>query len=481
MSRLHPALGPVSRVAAVGVVVAGLLVGADRVGTPSTEAPPPEEVGEVATGQASLVCPGDPFAGDGAPDATIEGAVTLVPAGEDVLAGLVTPSDEPGATALTPGEVSGEPGSTMRTADLPADPVQATASGESAPGLIAGQQLVASGEEAHGLAVTPCGQPAADQWLVSGGGQPGRQERLVLANPGANPVTADLTFLTAEGPAEPGGGQGVVVPAGGRTVVLLDGLSGTETAQAVRVETSGGQVSAAVSDRWLDGLDPSGVELVGPTAAPSTRQVLPANANGAERGIVIAAPGEDDAVVEIRSIGEDGEESVDVTTVPGGSLAEVELPEAEGLHSWVLESDSPVVAGAWTLTGEAAGPDDTTVRDLSWSVAAPEIGQLGGVSVPTEVGDGSRALLDVVAGDEEASVEVLVRRGDDTQTQELRVPAGQSRSVDVAGADAAWVRTSAPGVRAGLLVQSVGQTQLAGTPVLPTPLTVRDVPVVALD
>ena len=27
MSRLHPALGPVSRVAAVGVVVAGLLVG----------------------------------------------------------------------------------------------------------------------------------------------------------------------------------------------------------------------------------------------------------------------------------------------------------------------------------------------------------------------------------------------------------------------------------------------------------------------
>ena len=64
-------------------------------------------------------------------------------------------------------------------------------------------------------------------WLLGGGAQPGRRERVVLTNPGPNPVTVDLSVLGTRGPVPSPNGRGIVVAPYGRTVVLLDAIAGT--------------------------------------------------------------------------------------------------------------------------------------------------------------------------------------------------------------------------------------------------------------
>ena len=68
-----------------------------------------------------------------------------------------------------------------------------TARGPLAPGLAALQTTVSTeGDDRAGVAA-PCAAPKADLWLVAGGGGSTRRERVVLTNPGANPVSADVT------------------------------------------------------------------------------------------------------------------------------------------------------------------------------------------------------------------------------------------------------------------------------------------------
>lgn len=490
--RVHP----VARVVAVGAVAAAALAGAATAGTPETGRATTASAGvaddrDVAVEETTLTCPGDPYAGQqGAgerqdpPD--VQGEARVEDPGTEVLEGLVNPPDGGRPATIDAGPSGGDaeaPGAVEGLAD---DPVTARGTGTTAPGLVASQVLTADGGSGdgdgdaagggggHGLAVTPCAPPAADLWLVAGGGQPGRQERLVLTNPGGNPLTADVTFLTADGPADPGAGQDVVVPPGGRTVLSLDALSGTGTPQVVHVQSTGGRVTAAISDTWREGLTASGLELVGPTAAPSTRLVLPGNANGSERGLLLGAPGDQDAVVDVRAVGEQQSRSVAVETVPAGGIAEVELPVVPGVHSWVVESDEPVVAGGWARTDPGRGG----VRDVAWSVAAPSVGRLGGAALPA-LGEGTRSFVEVVAPDDApVEAEIFVSASGESTTRQVRVPAGRSQAVDVGAASAVWVRTEDDGVRSAVLISRPSDAQLTSLPVLPVPLTVRDVPVV---
>ena len=124
------------------------------------------------------------------------------------------------------------------------------------------------------------GTPAAESWLIGGAEAPGRQERILLVNSGANPVTVDLDVFGRTGQIAAPAAQGITVPAQGRTTFLLDAVAGSEAAPLVRVRTRGGLVQALLNDSWLDGITPRGVENVGATAAPALRQVLPAVPGG---------------------------------------------------------------------------------------------------------------------------------------------------------------------------------------------------------
>lgn len=476
-------LQPVARVLAVGVLAAAVIIGTDRLGAAPSASPTPSSPERVAATTSTGYCPGDPFAGaeDVDTEVRVSGAAAVHAAPAEALEGLVTPSEQPGRVGLSalsrvPDRATEEkptsgPPSESRT-DL-TEPVRSQATQEHAPGAVAMQSVVAGGEQASGIAAVPCTAPTADAWLVAGGGEKGRQERLVLVNPGGNAVTARLEVLGAKGEETD---ESVVVPARGRSVVLLDGIGRTDTPQAVHVTSSGGLVVPTIVDHHLDGLTPAGVDTVTPTAQPGTRRVIPANPNGDERGVVIGVPGEGDAVVEIRSVDQNGSRSATVETVPAGSVVDVELPERPGLHSWVLESDVPVVAAAHVTT---TGSDGT--RDMAWSVATPPFGSLGGVALPTGPEDDVRRYIHLTADDGAARAEVLIQRDGEVSTEEVSLEEGHAGTVAVGDAEAVWIRPSSGSVHAAALLLGSSESRrprATSLPIHPLRVAVRDVEVV---
>lgn len=485
MSRTGPRrtgwIQPIARVVGVGVLAAGVVLGADQLG--SVSAGPSLETSErVAATSATSFCPGDPFAGGEDKESSVEvaGSVAAFAAPDEVLDGVITPSDEPGRVTLSslagPKSTADEKptsGPTSDKSDDLDDPVMARGTQERAPGLVAGQSFVADGKQATGLAAVPCTAPTADAWLVAGGGEEGRQEHLVLANPGGNAVNTRIEVLGAKGDDTD---QSVVVPAHGRHVVLLDGIGGTDAPQAVHVSSTGGLVVPTIVDRHLDGLTPAGVETVSPTTEPATRQVIPANADGDDRGMVIGVPGSRDAVVEIRRVDSSGSRGAKVTTVPGGDLADVELPAGKGVHSWVVESDEPVVAAAHLRTA-GSGRE----KDMAWSVATPPFATLGGAALPQKAPGDVRRQLDITAADGSATADVLVQRDGRISTDTVSVEEGHSTSVSIGAAEAVWVRPTKGAVHAAVLLigrEGAGTPRTTSLPLLPSRVAMRDIDVV---
>lgn len=468
---------PLARVVTVAALSAAIVLGAGRLGAVSSDPAAPEVGEEVAAASVTSYCPGDPFAEQSQIEVT--GAVGVHAAPSDVLRGVVTPNDEPGrlsigglsgASADTEASEPPKSGPASATSDELEGPVRVRATQERAPGVVVGQSLAAGGEQGSGLAAVPCTAPTADAWLVSGGAQDGRQERLVLTNPGANAVSVTIDALGAEGE------ESVVVPAYDREVVLLDAIGGTDTPQAVHVSSSNGLVVPTIVDHHLDGLTPAGVETSVPTRSPDRRQVIPATADGDERGMVIGVPGGRDAVVQIRGLGADGSQGATVETVPAGGVVDIDLPEVSGVHSWLVESDEPVVAAAH-LTTEAS--DGT--RDMAWSVATEAFSSLGGVALPTGPGDDVTRSVDVVADEGPATAEVLALHDGSVSVEEITIEAGHSTAVDVGAAEAVWVRPTSGSVHAAALLTSGDGGARALTtslPILTSRVAVRDIEVV---
>ncbi len=470
-------LHPVARAVAVGALAAGVVLGADRLGVVSSE-PVAERTGErVAATDVTAYCPGDPLADSSEVDVT--GSVAAHAAPDEVLRGIVAASGVPGE--ITIGELSDDPTEDAQTGAPeggPADvveagleePVRVRARGDHAPGAAVVQSFVAGGDRATGLAAVPCRAPTADSWLVSGGAEEGRQEHLVLTNPGANAVSVTVEALGGESE------ESVVVPPREREVVLLDAVGGTDAPQAVHVTSSNGLVVPTIVDHHLDGLTPAGVETSVPTRSPSRRQVIPAGAGGDGRGIVVGVPGGSDAVVQVRSLGEDGSRSATVETVPAGSAADLDLPDTSGAHAWVVESDEPVVAAAH-LTREAS--DGT--RDMAWSVSTAAIRTLGGVALPPDPGDDVSRAVSVAAGEEPASAEVLALREGRVTTEKVSLEGGHSAAVPVGEAEAVWVRPTSGAVHAAALLtggDDAREARATSLPIESSRVAVRDIEVV---
>lgn len=489
MSRRWPSGGWVHGAGRVGVVAAaaaGVVIGAGHIGAAPAQ---PDTSSGGARSAASLTtsfCPGDPFTGGdkGTPRVDVTGGVAAHAAPSQVLDGVITPSDEPGeitideVSAATPDSSDGTPRSGPMSVDvdtLDEQPQRVRGTADHAPGLEVTQSFTASGKRVRGLAATPCLAPTADAWLVAGGGERVRQERLVIVNPGGNAVTARLDVVGTTQTDSPD--RSVVVPAHGRRVVLLDAIGGTSAPQAVHVTATGGLVVPTIVDNHLDGLTPAGVETVSPTMAPSTRLVLPGNVRGSSRGMVLAAPGTRDAVVQIRRLGDDPSRGVKVVTIPANEVVDVDLPAGGGgVHSWVVESDEPVVAAAHVTTTDGSGRSD-----MAWSVATPSFSGLGGVALPAAPADVQRA-VDITAPDGPASVDVLVL--DDGAVTTERIDLEEDRSAALAvkssSASAVWVRPRSGRVHAAALFlgrDGGRQAMATSVPVLPARVSVRDVPV----
>lgn len=449
--------------------------------------------GQVAVASSALFCPGAELAGvEGVPSVPTTPAIIGAAAPAEAIAPTKLPSTtgdlqvgigRGGALAMGTTATGAARSTDARTPVAATiagpDPALVSATGALAPGLIASQQTDAAGKTVAGLAALPCLTPTAEAWLTGGSGAPGRQERLLLVNPGANAVTVDLDVFGKAGPIDAPGGRGIVVPPRARTSVLLDALAEGEASPAFHLVSRGGFVVAALGDYWLDGVTPRGLEDLAPLAAPGTRLVVPGIAADLPARIRVIGAGEGEALVQVRALTVDGPRALPggrgVLRVPAGSVGELAIPAPEAMLALEITADQPVTAAV--LSAPPSG------RDFAWSIATAPATSLAAAAYPALPADSPRhRTLALAAVDGPVTAQITIRTADGaTRTATIDVPADASRTFDVSDSIAVWMRpTSGAGQLHAAVTTSAPAGEgfvLAGLPLQPVRLTVAPVTV----
>ncbi len=387
--------------------------------------------------RVSQVCSGAELTGiKGVPDVPVSGTVATALAPSDLLPALARGS---GSLTLTSGskdvaeDTSREQSSSVR---LPASgPVLVSGVGALAPGVSVTQEWRLDGKDLRGLATAPCAAGASDQWLLGGGGGPGRLERLVLTNPGANPVSADVTVHGSAGPV--GDPKAVSVPAAGRVSLLLDAIAPGEERPAVEVNAEGGGLHATLADTWADGSTALGAESVAPASAPGTLQVLPGVVVDGATSVRVVVPGDQDAVVRLTALGRDGLVPLGgetVANVSAGAVGEIPVTGlAAGMYAVVVRADVDVVAAAMSRIGDGSVPGE-----FAWTPSSDVLNAVGGAALPATSGVQRTLSLAAVGGASTADVVTLV--GAKATTQRVNLLADRTAVIPLEGATSVWVQ-----------------------------------------
>ncbi|MEO6411112.1 MAG: DUF5719 family protein [Pedococcus sp.] len=463
---MNVSVSGIVRTALVTAAGAGIVVGAmHSQGAFAVASTKPVDT---ATGSAtnpvrssSLLCPGPEFKGvKGVDDLDVGARVAAAAAPVRALTGTA-PATAPGQVGLSrmPRGSLG-PQVTARGVTLLADQTRAegvlvSASESMAAGVAAAQSwLVPSGDQ-RSLGGAACGQPGAEFWIMAGGGAPGRQERLVLTNPGGNAVTADVTLHGAKGAVSSPNGKGIVVPAHGRTAFLLDSINSDLANPVVHVVADGGVVGAVVNDLWLDGTRAGGSDDAMPTAAPSRDQVIPAVAVDGQSVLRVAVPGNDEAVVQARVLTAQGPRALPaggVIRIDGGAVRDIDISALPvGTVGLQVRADVPIVAAA-VVTRTAPGKPG----DFAWTSSTPPITGVAGMPLVDPAGAPTplQRSLSVTSSGDTAGIEVVTVDAQGVETSrrpEIGVDA--TTVLDLTGATSVWVhRVSGNGqVRAGVV------------------------------
>jgi hypothetical protein len=487
MRVLPPSLARSRAAGLVGVGV-GLLLGATYLPAPIDVAAR-QDPGTAARAAAdpvtysASVCPGPEALGvEGLRDSSAQRvAVLAASAPAAALPGAFVPDGGRGSLmvgGLPPGGTWPSPvtirGQVVAAQLSEARSAMVTASGELAAGTVATQWSWSATGSTRGLVTSACLPAAASSWLIAGGAEPGRLEHLVLSNPGANPVTVDLSILGVGGPIQSPNGEGILVAGNARTVILLDAVAGSEPAPVVHVTVRGGKVAAVLSDTWLDGVVPRGGDDAVPTAAPAREQVIAGVPVNGRARLRVAVPGDGEAVVQSRVLTRSGPRPLpadSVTRVGGGSARDIELgslpPDAYAVQ---VRADVPVVAAVMVDSRRAA----SAPSDLAWSVASPPIRTLAGMALPASSVKGSTQWLDCAATSQAAAIRVTTVGADGrASTKEVAIAADSVSRVPLKGASSngptsVWVTPGSGLVRTAVVTQL---TDASGPMLSLTPLT----------
>lgn len=462
---MKPIVGGVLRAVGLGAVAVGLVAGANQVNGRVDVSQSTRPLGATTTSPvttAEVVCAGQELAGvGGVKDVLVQQQVGAAAAPGEALAGLTLP---PGGQIQVPNGrqpllTTDKRGQTLPVPVPGGGLIRAIGHGGLAPGLAATQEWAAQAKDLRGLATAPCGVPAPESWLVGGGAAPGRQERIVLVNPGANEVTADIAVHGRAGLVTGAAGSSATVPARGRKVLLLDAIAPSEAAPIIRVVATGGSLWATLSDTWLDGSIPAGAESTTRVAAPSTRLVVPGVNLGGPATLRIGVPGAQEAVVSARLIGPDGGKPLvgrSVIRVAAGGVAELPLKAAAGgTYAVEVRSDEPVVGSVLTTARAGAAPGD-----FAWSVATEPLEELAGAPfAPAPEGQPRTRSLTLVATGGAVQVTVMtVDAAGRVNTQDLNLPADTSAAVGVGAPASVWVRRNGgSGELRGSIVSASGR------------------------
>ncbi len=481
------------RTLAVAVTGTALVLGAYYLPAPldlaRASAPAPAVTPRTApVAVAQAICPGPEELGvAGLKDSRVQiSSVTAVSAPPEALpvgfgagqgAGSLTLSGLPtGGTWSAPVTVRGQVASGQIST---AQSALVAGAGAIAPGTVATQRSWIKTGDDRGLFTAACMPAAPSSWLIAGGAQPGRRERLVLTNPGPNPVTVDLFVLGVKGPVQSPNGRGLVVGPYSRTVILLDAIAGSEPSPVVQVHAQGGEIAAVLSDTWLDGVVPRGGDDAMPVANPAREQVIAGASVVGRATLRVAVPGNNEAVVQSRVLTQTGPLALPaggVTRVAAHSTKDIDLGSLPpGAYAVQVRADVPVVAAAMVERRVAAGSHS----DLAWSGASTPIRTVAGMALHRAADGGLIERLDLAATKDAASVLVTTVGTDGkVSTKEVAIAADSVLLVPLVDATSVWVTRRTGFVRAAVvsLVSDAQGTLMSVTPLSELTLTTTSSP-----
>ncbi|MDO8144114.1 MULTISPECIES: DUF5719 family protein [unclassified Isoptericola] len=313
----------------------------------------------------------------------------------------------------------------------------------------------------RGLAAASCRAPATDHWLVGGGSEVGRTALLTVQNPSVEPAAVSLEVYGPNGPVSIGGQGAFTVAPGEQEVLRLDSLAPEQRRLAVHVRATGARVTASWQTQGIDGLVPTGVDLLEPGDPPARVMVASGVVGRGEApdapqaaALWLLAPDGRPGVARVSVYGPEGRVTLrgaEVVDLAVGAVTSVPLGGLEpGTYTVVVDADVPVVGAArFALPGEQ--PEDSVVDgtpyDVAWNAgrslpAGPvDAGQVG---LPA-VAQGATVVLSAVPADRSPDVDpsgvVPVRLrgvaadGSLTGEEQVEVPVGGT--VEVAADDVA--------------------------------------------
>ena len=174
-----------------------------------------------------------------------------------------------------------------------------------------------------------------------------------------------LSVFSETGAITAPGSEGIIVPPRSQRILPLAGFAPGILSPVVRVQSRGGQIVANLQEAIVRTLEPGGVSIVGPSAAPAKHTVIPGvmlvsghEVSRPARQCRLRGPGHDHPSLRPRrravhsriTVQPDGEAKpavpVDVT-LPGGQVTDVPLGDfADGSYTITIDADGPVAAGA---------------------------------------------------------------------------------------------------------------------------------------
>jgi hypothetical protein len=371
-------------VGVVGIAMAvAVVVGATFVTLPSIHAQPPSAVVVPVPTAQQLTCPGPLLRLSDESGAAASSVFTLGEA-------TTRFSSSSGAVEQSPITASDAETGEAVAAPLVLSAAPNAQSPQSLVRLSGAQSQSVSLGDYVGFASAGCRAVGGDSWLVGGATTTGRTTLIFLTNPTEVASTVTLDIFDEQGVVSAAGTAGIVVPSNGQRVLSLAGFAPGVSSPVVHVTSTGGQITAELQQSIVRGLDPGGVEIVGPAQPPSRSVVIPGivvtslEAVQALRGAVtqtddlIAAvrvfvPGEKAATISATLTPADvARDPITFTLdMSAGVVTDIPVEElANGTYTVRIESDVPIVASART-TSAVLTAGTVTATDFAWFASSP--------------------------------------------------------------------------------------------------------------
>lgn len=377
---------------------------------------------------AMIALPGHQGQGAGSPAAssTTGGSARLsaLPFSPATAAGAATGTASAQPDATPPVTVSGAGALTVTAVPAPAKygSTSVTATGAMAQGF------EAEVSTSQGMGTVTCAHPASDMWFVGTGTATGAPvTRLYLMNAGTIAATVEVSVLTDSG-AQQGLSDAITVGPGQYLWENVARFTGGSQVQALHVQTSSGQVAAAV---WQGPTKGSGGTWLPQASAPGKQVVISGltTASSAAR-LFIAVPGPVDARVTVTALTAHGRYLPFGSTVqdaPSGAATSLALTSlGTSAAALVLTSSVPITAGI-AVPGNGIG---------SFSAAAAPVTEQGIIAGNPASGQLTVGLLlSAPAGAASATVTVVPSAGDqsiDAPPQTVRVAPQHTVAITVA-------------------------------------------------